>query len=177
MHYKKKKRPKRMGRVTVLHEIITFGYCSFSFKLNSCKTLLFRELSLSLNWAKFHEEDSFLRNYFIQYCYPSHLFGHCSFSFKLNSCKTLLFKAFSLSSNWYRFIYIYIYLLEMIELPMAGSVKAPHSQAHSVWVLAVRTRYQLSGIQVFGISLLEYHCRVKWFLIVNDLSCCDFHFI
>ena len=28
-----------------------------------------------------------------------------------------------------------------------------------------------------GISVLEIHCRVKWFLIVSDLSCCDSHFI
>ena len=51
-----------------------FSHCSFSFKLNSCKTLLFRAFSLSSNWAKFNEEVSFLRNYFVQNCYPSHLF-------------------------------------------------------------------------------------------------------
>ena len=51
-----------------------FSHCSFSFKLNSCKTLLFRAFSLSSNWAKFNEEVSFLRNYFMENCYPSHLF-------------------------------------------------------------------------------------------------------
>ena len=51
-----------------------FSHCSFAFKLNSCKTLLFRAFSLSSTWAKFHEEVSFLNNYFMQNCYPSHLF-------------------------------------------------------------------------------------------------------
>ena len=51
-----------------------FSHCSFSIKLNSCKTLLFRAFSLSSNWAKFNEEVSFLRNYFVRNCYLSHLF-------------------------------------------------------------------------------------------------------
>ena len=72
---------------------------------------------------------------------------------------------------WNRFLPIWV------ELSMAESAKAAVSQAHSVWVLVIRIGFRLSWIQVYGISLLKYHCRVKWFLIVNDLSCCDFHFI
>ena len=48
-----------------------FSHCYSIFKSNSCKTLLSRAYSLSSSWIKFHEEISFLRNYFIGNCYPS----------------------------------------------------------------------------------------------------------
>ena len=53
-----------------------FSNCSFSFKLNACKTLLFRAYSLSSNWFKFHEEMSFLKSYFSKNCYPYHIFDN-----------------------------------------------------------------------------------------------------
>ena len=51
-----------------------FSHCPFSFKLNSCKTLLSRAFALSSNWNKFHEEVTFLKSYFNKNCYPSFLF-------------------------------------------------------------------------------------------------------
>ena len=51
-----------------------FSYCPLNFKLNSCKTLLFRAYSLCSNWMEFHEEISMLRTYFNKNCYPSNLF-------------------------------------------------------------------------------------------------------
>ena len=41
-----------------------FSYCPKTFKLNSCLTLLHRAYTICSNWAKFHEEVVFLRNYF-----------------------------------------------------------------------------------------------------------------
>lgn len=51
-----------------------FSHCSLDFKINSCKTLLHRAFSLCSSWPKFHEEISFLTNYFSKNCYPSHVF-------------------------------------------------------------------------------------------------------
>ena len=51
-----------------------FSYCLLDFKLNSCKTLLFRAFSLCSNWINFHDEIVFLRNYFANNCYPLHVF-------------------------------------------------------------------------------------------------------
>ena len=51
-----------------------FSHCPFSFKLNSCKTLLSRAFALTSNWIKFHEEIMFLKSYFNKNCYPSFLF-------------------------------------------------------------------------------------------------------
>ena len=51
-----------------------YSYCPLIYKLNSCKTLLFRAYSLCSNWISFHEEIEFLRNYFKRNCYPSCLF-------------------------------------------------------------------------------------------------------
>ena len=50
-----------------------FSHCFSIFKVNSCKTLLSRAYALSSNWLKFHEEVSFLKNYFTANCYPSSL--------------------------------------------------------------------------------------------------------
>ena len=50
-----------------------FSHCSSIFKINSCKTLLFRAYSLSSNWLKFHDEVTFLKKYFTANCYPSPL--------------------------------------------------------------------------------------------------------
>ena len=51
-----------------------FSHCPFSFKLNSCKTLLSRAFTLTSSWFKFHEEVMFLKSYFNKNCYPSFLF-------------------------------------------------------------------------------------------------------
>ena len=51
-----------------------FSHCPLNFKLNSCKTLLFRAFSLCSNWTNFDVEVAFLRNYFIKNCYPSGIF-------------------------------------------------------------------------------------------------------
>ena len=53
-----------------------FSHCPFSFKLNSCRTLLYRAFALSSNWSKFHEELTFLKSYFNKNCYPSFLFNN-----------------------------------------------------------------------------------------------------
>ena len=52
-----------------------FSFCPSFFKINSCKTLLFRAYSLCSNWIKFHEEISFLNSYFSKNCYPSFIFN------------------------------------------------------------------------------------------------------
>ena len=52
-----------------------YSYCPFIFKVNSCRTLLFRAYSLCSNWIKFHEEVEFLKQYFKTNCYPSYIFG------------------------------------------------------------------------------------------------------
>ena len=51
-----------------------FSHCPLVFKTNSCKTLLFRAFSLCSNWTKFHEEITFLKNYFKSNCFPIFLF-------------------------------------------------------------------------------------------------------
>ena len=61
-----------------------FSNCPFVFKINSCKTLLFRAFSLSSSWIKFHEELTFLKSYFQNNCYPSNLFDNLTSKF-LNS--------------------------------------------------------------------------------------------
>ena len=51
-----------------------FSHCPFSFKLNSCKTILSTAFTLTSNWIKFPEEIIFLKSYFSKNCYPSFLF-------------------------------------------------------------------------------------------------------
>lgn len=51
-----------------------FSFCPVSFKINSCKTLLFRAYSLCSSWLNFHKEINFLTEYFNKNCYPSFLF-------------------------------------------------------------------------------------------------------
>ena len=58
-----------------------FSHCPFSFKLNSCKTLMFRAYSLCSNWIKFHEEVSFLNSYFSKNCYPSYMINNITKKF------------------------------------------------------------------------------------------------
>ena len=41
-----------------------FSHCSFNFKINSCKTLLFRAFKLTSSWIKFHEEIEILKKVF-----------------------------------------------------------------------------------------------------------------
>ena len=41
-----------------------FSHCPISFKINACKTLLFRAFSLSSDWNMFHSEVTFLKSYF-----------------------------------------------------------------------------------------------------------------
>ena len=38
-----------------------FSHCSYSFKINSCKTLIHRAFSLFSNWLTFHKEISELK--------------------------------------------------------------------------------------------------------------------
>ena len=64
-----------------------FSYCPKTFKLNSCLTLLHRAYTICSNWAKFHEEVVFLRNYFSKNCYPSFIFDKCLHKFLLNIFK------------------------------------------------------------------------------------------
>ena len=52
-----------------------FSHCPRLFKLNSCKTLLFRAYSLCSSWIKFDEEIGFLDKYFSKNCYPSFIFN------------------------------------------------------------------------------------------------------
>ena len=66
-----------------------------------------------------------------------------------------------------------------MEIPVATSVKSlPRwsSGLRSRSVVGLNPTHASTGISDNGISMLEFHCRVKWFLIVNDLSCCDSHF-
>ena len=64
-----------------------FSFCPLNFKLNACKTLLFRAYSLCSNWTQFHEEISMLGRYFNQNCYPSNLFNKVVKSFLDNIFK------------------------------------------------------------------------------------------
>ena len=51
-----------------------FSFCPKIFKLNSCKTLLYRAYCLCSNWIKFHEEVAFLKQYFRSNCFPLFVF-------------------------------------------------------------------------------------------------------
>ena len=51
-----------------------FSHCSLNFKLNSCKTLIFRAFSITSNWCKFHDEVESLKKYFTNNCYPLFIF-------------------------------------------------------------------------------------------------------
>ena len=53
---------------------IFYSSCHFDFKFNSVSTLFHRAYTLSSTWFGFHQEISFLRNYFLENCYPSKLF-------------------------------------------------------------------------------------------------------
>ena len=65
---------------------MNFHSYSFSnFKLNNIKTLLHRAYSLCSSWDEFHEEVTFLSQYFKENGYPSNLFWGILNKF-LNSC-------------------------------------------------------------------------------------------
>ena len=51
-----------------------YSSCFFNFKLNSILTLLHRAYTHSSNWLSFHDEISFLTEYFNNNCFPSRLF-------------------------------------------------------------------------------------------------------
>ena len=53
-----------------------YSYCSFKFKLNSCKTLLHRAYNVCSDWVSFHSEISFLTDYFAKNCYPPSILSH-----------------------------------------------------------------------------------------------------
>ena len=72
------------------------------------------------------------------------------------------------------------FLNDFPEIPVATSVTTlPRwcSGLRSRSVVGSNPAHASTGISGDGLSMLEFHCRVKWFLIVNDLSCCDSHFI
>ena len=48
-----------------------YSFCPFRFKLNACKTLLYRAYNICSDWARFHSEITFLTEYFTKNCYPS----------------------------------------------------------------------------------------------------------
>ena len=50
-----------------------FSFCSFKFKINSIKTLLFRGYNICSNYFTVHEEFQFLKNFFISNGFPSGL--------------------------------------------------------------------------------------------------------
>ena len=54
-----------------------FSNCYRAFKVNTCKTLLFRAYAICSNWVKFDEEISTLKMYFSKNCYPSFVFEKC----------------------------------------------------------------------------------------------------
>ena len=51
-----------------------YSFCFINFKLNSIYTLIHRALSLTSDWALFHQEIVFLQNYFTSNCFPVHVF-------------------------------------------------------------------------------------------------------
>ena len=54
------------------------------FKINAVKTLLFRCYALSSNWSAFHEEITFLKNFFQNNNYPLKLVENCIRNFLSN---------------------------------------------------------------------------------------------
>jgi hypothetical protein len=50
-----------------------FSFCSKNFKLNACRTLIYRAFHLSSNWISFHNEIKFLTTFFKDNCYPDGL--------------------------------------------------------------------------------------------------------
>ena len=51
-----------------------YSHCFFNFKVNSLSTLIHRAFTLTSDWNAFHQEISFLHEYFINNCFPSKLF-------------------------------------------------------------------------------------------------------
>lgn len=64
-----------------------FSHCPLAFKINSCKTLLFRAFSLCSDWFQFHKEISFLQTYFAKNSYPAKVFSASVKSFLDNIFK------------------------------------------------------------------------------------------
>jgi len=63
-----------------------FSFCSFKFKLNAIKTLLYRSYHICHNYLSMHEEFNFLRNFFHSNGFPSKLIENTINKFL---CKTL----------------------------------------------------------------------------------------
>ena len=51
-----------------------FSYCSYKFKINSIKTLIHRAYNLTSTYSLFHDEVNFLKQYFINNGFTSHIF-------------------------------------------------------------------------------------------------------
>ena len=51
-----------------------YSYTDKKFKINSCKTLIFRAFKICSNWQLFHKEINFLSSFFKWNSYPSHIF-------------------------------------------------------------------------------------------------------
>ena len=51
-----------------------YSHCFLNFKLNSLSTLIHRAFTLTSNWHSFHQEITFLHDYFRKNCFPSKLF-------------------------------------------------------------------------------------------------------
>ena len=52
-----------------------YSHCFLNFKLNSLSTLIHRAFTLTSNWHSFHQEITFLHDYFRKNCFPSKLFS------------------------------------------------------------------------------------------------------
>lgn len=53
-----------------------YSYSPINFKINSIKTLLSRAFKLCSTWALFHDEVTFLHNFFNNNSYPDHIFNN-----------------------------------------------------------------------------------------------------
>ena len=51
-----------------------FSYCSFSFKINSIRTLLHRAFTLSSSYLDFHNEVIYLKDFFYKNGFTTNLF-------------------------------------------------------------------------------------------------------
>ena len=58
-----------------------YSHCFYNFKINALSTLLHRAYALTSNWNSFHNEISYLHQYFLNNCYPSKLFYKCLHGF------------------------------------------------------------------------------------------------
>lgn len=61
-----------------------FSSCPKKFKLNACRTLIYRAFHICSSWISFHEEIQFLQRFFTDNCYPRHLFTSMVHTFLSN---------------------------------------------------------------------------------------------